>query len=144
MKSFLQYISEIFNPSQTQDPPKAHPDYQGLNDQGQHTYWTTVGPYDHAVESVFSIAKIGDYPRAAEVEFSVNGSHKPPPHMNRRTAKLIMDRVFSHMEHYIRTQRPDAFFYDTQDPTRHWIYQMAARRFGIPAFNYTNLDKKKQ
>jgi hypothetical protein len=141
MLSFRQYITEIFQPSsETEEKPARHLDYQGLDDEGQHIYQGEIKG-GHIVESVFSIGKIGQYPRAVEMEFSVNGStrsHGLIPDI----AHEALRKAHSHIDHYIRTYRPDAIFYDTSDPVRHHIYQMGARRYGIPAFNYTNINSR--
>jgi len=141
MLSFLQYISELFEPK-TEQSPEEHPDYVGLNDEGQHVYRAGVGK-DGTVETTFSLGSITwnekKYPNAAEAEFSVNGSWKKQPDSKHLDPREIMHTVHSHFDHYIRTRKPDAFFYSTEDPVRHRIYQMAAKKYGVPAINYMNM-----
>ena len=141
MKTFSQYISEIFQPKTT-SVDKPHPDYQGVNDQGQHVYLAGEVARDTDVESTISGGKIGDYSHAAEIEFRVNGSTNTPRYgWPKHVAQNIMRTVHSHLDHYIRSQKPQAVFYDTADPVRDRIYQMAAKQYKIPTFNYNKLKK---
>ena len=146
MKSFLQHITEIFNPKTT-EPPVDHPDYEGVDTKGQHVYRAGVGR-DGTVESFFSVGTIEhggkQYPNAVEAEFRVNDSWKKNDTNRDIDPREVFRAVHSHFDHFIRTYGPSAIFYDTADPVRHGIYQRAARRYGITAINYTNMDKKQQ
>lgn len=145
MQSFLQYITEIFGPKTT-EPPEQHPDYEGVDKQGQHVYRAGVGT-DGVVDSFFSLGKIEyggkTYPNAVEAEFRVNDSWKKNDTNRNIDPREVFRAVHSHFDHFLRTNSPSAIFYDTADPVRHRIYQMAARRYRIPAFNYTKPASKK-
>lgn len=144
MKSFLQYISEIFDPKTT-EPPATHPDYEGEDKSGQHVYRAGVGT-DGTVETFFRVLDVEHggkhYPNAVDAEFRVNNSWKKNDNNRGIDPKEVFRAVHSHFDHFIRTRNPSVIFYDTADPVRHGIYQMAARRYGIRAINYTNMDKK--
>jgi hypothetical protein len=144
VKSFLRYISELYDPK-TEQPPARHPDYEGIDDEGQHVYRAGVGS-DGTVESIFSSGNIEyggkKYPNAAEVEFSVNGSHTKQQNSKHLDPGEILRTVHGHFDHFIKTQNPSALFYDTKDPVRHRIYQMASKKYGIPAFNYSQSKTK--
>jgi hypothetical protein len=144
VKSFLRYITEIYGPK-TKQPPARHPDYEGIDDEGQHVYRAGVGS-DGTVESIFSVSNIEyggkAYPGAAEAEFSVNGSHTKQQNSKHLDPREILRTIHGHFDHFIRTRAPSAIFYETKDPVRHRIYQMAAKRYGIPAFNYTRMEDK--
>ena len=142
MWSFLQYITEIYGPKTT-EPPANHPDYEGVDTKGQHVYRTGVGR-DGIVESFFSVGNVEhdgkQYPNAVEAEFRVNDSWKKNDTNRNLDPREVLRTVHSHFDHFIRTRKPSAIFYDTPDPVRHRIYQMAAKQYRIPAFNYTNMD----
>jgi len=144
MKSFLRYITEIYGPKIT-EPPKQHPDYEGEND-GVHTYQAGVGK-DGTVTSLFTMGTIEhrgmDFPSAVEAEFRVNDSWKKNATNRNLDPREVLRAVHSHFDHFIRTHTPSAIFYETADPVRHRIYQMAAKRYGIPAFNYADINASK-
>jgi hypothetical protein len=137
-------INEIYGPK-TEPPPARHPDYEGIDDEGQHIYRAGVGR-DGTVESIFSVGNIEyggkKYPNAVEAEFSVNDSWKKNALNKNLDPHKVLRIVHSHFDHFIRTRNPSAIFYDTQDPVRHRIYQMASKRYGIPAINYTRMEDK--
>ena len=145
MKSFLQYISEIFSPK-TEEPPIDHPDYEGVNKQGMHVYQAGVGQ-DGTVTSLFTMGTIEhrgmDFPNAVEAEFRVNDSWKKNATNRGIDPREVFRAVHSHFDHFLRTQKPSAIFYETADPVRHRIYQMAAKQYGIPAFNYADINAPK-
>ena len=144
MKSFIQYITEIYGPKTTK-PPQQHPDYQGEED-GIHTYQAGVGR-DGTVTSLFTkgtIEHLGmDFPDAVEAEFRVNDSWKKNSTNKNLDPREVLSIVHSHFDHFIRTHAPSAVFYETGDPVRHRIYQMAAKKYGIPAFNYAHINASK-
>lgn len=144
MKSFLQYISEIFDPK-TEPPPEQHSDYEGEQD-GVHTYQAGVGR-DGVVTSLFTMGTIEhrgmNFPGAVEAEFRVNNSWKKNATNRNVDPREVFRAVHSHFDHFIRTRRPSAIFYETADPVRDRIYRMAARRYGIAAFNYADINATK-
>jgi len=144
MKSFLQYISEIFDPKTT-EPPVDHPDYEGVDKKGQHVYRAGVGT-DGVVDTFFSLGNIQhggkQYPNAVEAEFRVNDSWKKNDTNRGIDPREVFRAVHSHFDHFLRTRKPSAIFYDTADPTRHRIYQMVAKKYGISAINYTDMDTR--
>jgi len=144
MKSFLRYITEIYGPK-TEPSPDTHPDYEGVDTKGQHVYRAGVGQ-NGVVDSFFSVGKIQhggkEYPNAVEAEFRVNDSWKKNDTNKNLDPREVLRAVHSHFDHFLRTNSPSAIFYDTADLTRHRIYQMAAKKYGIPAINYTKLDTK--
>lgn len=142
MLSFLQYISEVFDPKTTK-PRARHPDYEGVDDKGVHVYRAGVGDED-IVESFFTPKTIEhggkQYSNAVEAEFRVNDSWKKNDTNRYVDPREVFRTVHSHFDHFIRKHNPSTIFYDTPDPVRHRIYQMAANKYGIPAINYTNID----
>jgi hypothetical protein len=143
MLSFVQYISEIFQPS-TKKLPAEHPDYQGVYEKTkEHTYMAPEVARGIDVQSIIREKKIGRFKNAADVSFYVDNKTVGPQYgWPKDVAHNIMRTVHGHLDHYIRTQKPEAIFYNTTDPVRDRIYQMAVKRYNIPAFNYSSEFKR--
>jgi hypothetical protein len=146
MPSFLRYITEIYGPK-TEQPPEHHPDYKGIDDEGQHVYSAEMGN-DDKVETLFiksnRLHNGTVYRGAAEVGFLVNNSWEKTEHNKHLDPAKVLDTVHGHFDHFFKTENPSAIFYGTRDPVRHRIFQMVAKRYGIPAFNSVTPYAEKQ
>lgn len=145
MKSFKEFLVEIFNKNKTQS--EDHPDL--LRDQNQdnspeneNKFVYSYVPKDNEGNPINSRAirtwmlknKEGDW----ETSFTVGGTN-----VTKKESEFPADvtkRVFGHVQHFVDTikrksGKPPTIKYETPNKKKHRIYQAAAKRLGVTAKN---------
>jgi len=150
MRSFKEYITEIFDTS-ADEGPYYHPDYEfipasprwpaGAIDADTHVYRGHIRDSDAEYRISFMAKKVED--GVSKIAFTVNHrfespSTRIPPHH----ALAIGKKIHEYFHHHMRTQTPQDIVYDTDDPVRHSIYQAMASRYGVTATNISQLRKR--
>jgi len=138
MKSFLQYLSEVFQPSEKQYTPadRSHPDkHHDLYDSVayRHTIPAVNGGKDTNIHTSFREIDpdADEYAGAWKVSFSVDGKY------HKETEKTfpshISKVVFDHVNHFVKTRQPgrEGLVFITDDPKKSRIYHAVAKRLKV-------------
>lgn len=158
MKTFLQYLQEIFDTSAPVDASVPHPDLHFQNDQlsvyknpeqKTEVYIKTGNSKDIPdYKKTFGLNRHFD--RSSIIDFTVNDSYLKPvsgalydPERARITttpeesdnSTNAMRAVFGAVHDHIMKYKPDAIFYETVSPKRHALYQRFSKRYRIPFYN---------
>ena len=146
MKSFQQYLSEIFRPKQEYSHRRRHPDLVRVWPKDKefinyrHIPKGKDGKPDHEKKILTTFLKHADH--RWDVMFTVGGSTSSDPFDPQEFPSDVTKRVFDHVEHFVKNYRATTGYnpnitYDTTHPKKHRIYQSAARRLGIEAQNHS-------
>ena len=129
MKSFGQYLSEIFSPKRR--VPVQHP-HMATEWNGVHTKYMDKR---HKLET--SIFGIGERPESGAgevyVSFRVDGKHRVAPQKKDRTK--VLSSVFSHMQHFVKQHKPSVIYFETDNEKKDRIYRRVGSRLGVPVRN---------
>jgi hypothetical protein len=154
MKSFVQFIIEKYTPSPVdleiphQDdrgkggpwipdkfgiPGTRYPLYRYDNEKtGVSTQLQYLPP---EVFREYPQVDTGVHKKIADIQWLVGGSGWSRGTTDTAKTHQILNTVWGHLHDHIVRHSPDAVVYSTTDPVRNGIYQMMARRAGLPAFN---------
>ena len=145
MKSFQQYLLEIFRPKQEYSHRRRHPDLVRVWPKDKefinyrHIPKGKDGKPDHEKKILTTFLKNEDH--HWDVTFTVGGRISPDDSFDSQDFPSdVTKRVFDHVEHFVKNHRATTGYnpsitYDTTHPKKHRIYQTAARRLGIKAQN---------
>ena len=146
MKSFQQYLSEIFRPKQEYSHRRRHPDLVRVWPKDKefinyrHIPKGKDGKPDHEKKILTTFLKHADH--RWDVMFTVGGRTSSDPFDPQEFPSDVTKKVFDHVEHFVKNYRATTGYnpsitYDTTHPKKHRIYQSAARRLGIEAQNHS-------
>lgn len=139
MKSFLQYITEIFEvPEQV---PENHPDYEFIpppssdKTQGYHMYRSIIEDGDNKHEVVFTGIDLGK--GLHKISWNLNNSfvNKPNKKYPLHVAAAIGNKINEYFHHHMITRKPEKIIYETDDPVKDRIYQEMISKYGLTATN---------
>ena len=145
MKSFQQYLLEIFRPKQEYSHRRRHPDLVRVWPKDKefinyrHIPKGKDGKPDHEKKILTTFLKNEDH--HWDVMFTVGGRISPDDSFDSQDFPSdVTKRVFDHVEHFVKNHRATTGYnpsitYDTTHPKKHRIYQTAAKRLGIKAQN---------
>ena len=138
MKSFKQYLSEIFDSSEKNYKigPRAHPDHyidhydvvgykhiipgvDGEPDTEIKTNFRGIDPDHH------------EYGGAFKVEFSVDGQYHKDP--KKEFPFQISSVVFDHINHFVQTRQPgrEGLVFVADNPRKSRIYTAVAKKLNV-------------
>lgn len=141
MLTFRQYITEIFD-TPTGEVPHHHPDYEFVpghpgslySSKKTHVYRGHIKDDDAEYRLRFFARMTED--DVSDVEFTVNHLYDAP---NQRIpthhAFAIGNKLNEYFHHHMMTVKPRMITYDTDDLSKHRIYQGIAERYGVTARN---------
>ena len=152
MRSFKEYITEIFDTS-ADEGPYYHPDYEFIPAVGQflprsklvdtHVYRGHIRNNEAEYRISFMAKKVED--GVSKIAFTVNHRFESPStRIPLHHALAIGKKIHEYFHHHMMTQRPRDIVYDTDDPVRHSIYQGMASRYGVTATNITQVNSRKR
>ena len=145
MKSFRQYLNEIFRPQKAySNPAERHPDMVHDDDgyvSYRHQPKDAEGKTIKEKEIHTTIARFSPHhpDNQWEISFAVGG--KMTDKYSKEFPSDVTKRVFDHVQHFVETQRrlqpkdPLQLMYDTSNPKKDRIYQKAGKRLGVKMFN---------
>ena len=147
MKTFKQYLSEIFNPNKTYK--LSHPELVETGEDHvikyKHTPKDEKSNLINDDEIVTSFAHNGN--NSWDVVFTRGGYVSRP--IKRPTNNVLNPaiKVFDHLNHFVQTQKTKTgvtplFTYSTPSPTKHRIYQKMFDRLGVKAWNTFDEDEE--
>lgn len=140
MKTFKQYLSEIFRPNKTHD--LIHPDLVGADEGGVVTYKHSPKDEkgnlieDDEVVTTFTPNKKNSW----EVIITRGGYADRPKNKRTNNFPDLATKAFDHFDHFVQTQKnktgvSPTFTYDTASRIRDRIYKKAFKRLGVKAWN---------
>jgi hypothetical protein len=167
VKSFKQFISEIFRPVKTyttKDPK--HPDLKIGSDSRMkytHRFFDDLGEPILDKDITTDFVRVSDphspmmrerlekegikiephNPNTWEATFTVGGLHSKYPTQN--FPSDIAKKIFDHFAHFAQTTKEltgesPILHYETPHPKKHRIYQSAAKILGVKATNLQTLN----
>jgi len=147
MKTFKQYLSEIFRPNKTHE--LTHPDLVGADEGGVFTY--KHSPKDEKGNPINADEVVTTFTpnekNSWDVMFTRGGYVSRP--IKRPTNNVLNPaiKVFDHLNHFVQTQKTKTgvtplFTYSTPSETKHRIYQKMFDRLGVKAWNTFDEDEE--
>lgn len=145
MKSFREYLLEIFNRTETDS--EDHPDFLKGETPDENKFVYSYIPKDtkgnpmndKKIRTWMLKNKVGDW----EVTFTVGGSHDTKH--GKEFPSDVTKRVFGHLKHFVDTTKKRSgnaphIKYETVNKKKQRIYQAVAKRLGTTAKNMQNLE----
>jgi hypothetical protein len=151
MKSFTQYLSEIFSVSSSKKAnTDYHPDLEQANDENVIYHHSSNGKrirthlssisagHDFTGNQMRKIPDDVDRNNVWEVDFTVNGKWDKGESAGEFPSD-VTKKVFDHLNHFVNRAKDyygaPHLVYTTANEKKHRIYQGAARRLGVQATN---------